>query len=235
MTKAYIGTELELFANATHWKAYVGRVLRPFVAGRVLDVGAGIGANTTFLHGERVACWTSLEPDPDLARRIADRIAAGALPRGCRAVTGTIRALPGEARYDTILYIDVLEHIAEDAAELAAASRHLAPAGHLIVLAPAHPFLFSPFDAAIGHCRRYRRADLLRLAPPGGRLVECRMLDSAGFFASLANRFLLAAAMPSERQIAFWDKLLVPLSRCLDPLLGYRFGKTVVAVWRAEG
>jgi hypothetical protein len=128
----------------------------------------------------------------------------------------------------------VLEHIADDAAELVDARRHLAAGGHLIVLAPAHQFLFSPFDAAIGHYRRYDRAGLVGLEPPGCVLAACRMLDSVGFFASLANRMLLSSAMPSRGQIAVWDKYLVPLSRSVDIALGYRFGKTVVAIWRAE-
>jgi hypothetical protein len=59
------------------------------------------------------------------------------------------------------------------------------------------------------------------------------MLDCAGFFASLANRLLLSKALPSPRQIAVWDRFLVPLSRRFDVLLGHRFGKTVVAIWRA--
>ena len=56
-------------------------------------------------------------------------------------------------------------------------------------------------------------------------------LDSIGLFASLANRFMLAAAMPSTRQIAFWDKVLVPVSRVLDNVTGHKFGKSIVVVW----
>jgi SAM-dependent methyltransferase len=230
----YVGGELELFAAATRWKSYVGRVLRRFIVGRVLEVGAGIGSNIPFLFNERVTGWTSLEPDPGLAGQIAARIAAGMLPRQCRVIGGTTDCLDAAARFDTILYIDVLEHIEADAAELARARRHLAPEGHLVVLAPAHNFLYSPFDAAIGHFRRYDRASLARLTPPDSVLVASLMLDSAGLFASLANRVLLARAMPSQRQIAIWDRFLVPISRRLDGPLRHRIGKTVVAVWRAR-
>jgi SAM-dependent methyltransferase len=229
----YVGSELELFAGAGHWKAYFSSVLRPFVAGRVLEVGAGIGANITFLCNDRVVDWTSLEPDPVLARRIAAQTGSGAMPSGCRVVTGTIEGLEQTAQFDAILYIDVLEHIADDAAELGRARGHLASLGHLIVLAPAHNFLFSRFDRAIGHHRRYDRTGLLAIAPPNLSLVKCAMLDCAGFFASLANRALLAQSLPTARQIAFWDDVLVPLSRRLDPVFGFRFGKTIVAVWRA--
>ncbi len=126
----------------------------------------------------------------------------------------------------------MLEHIADDAAELAAAANHLAPGGHLVVLGPAHQFLFSAFDEAIGHYRRYNSRSLAALTPIGCTLQHCCMLDAAGFFASLANAALLRAAAPSPRQIRLWDGVLVPISRVLDRVTAHRFGKTVVVVWR---
>jgi SAM-dependent methyltransferase len=203
-----------------------------FIHGRVLEVGAGIGANTRVLYSARVCEWTCLEPDPDLAGRIKGPRKRGDFPCCCRVVNGTIAALESAGPFDTIIYIDVLEHIADDRAELACAARLLSPQGCVIVLSPAHQFLFSPFDQAVGHYRRYSRATLRDLTPPDCVLQISIMLDSVGFFASMANRFLLSAPLPSKRQIAVWDKLLVPVSRVLDRITGYRFGKSVVAVWR---
>jgi SAM-dependent methyltransferase len=231
----YTGGELDLFAAATNWKRYVARLLAPHIGRRVLEVGAGIGTNTAFLAGPRVDEWLCLEPDPSLAGRIGQLVAAGALSPCCRVVGGTIAALGVGAAFDTILYLDVLEHIAADRSELADAARLLAAGGALAVLAPAHPFLFTPFDTAVGHYRRYTRASLRALAPPGCRLEALLMLDSAGFFASLANRLLLSAALPTPRQIAVWDKFLVPLSQAADRATRYRFGKSVLAIWRRTG
>jgi SAM-dependent methyltransferase len=231
MSYHYVGSELELFAAATNWKAYIAQVLGRFISGRVLEVGAGIGSNTAHLDNARVSEWTCLEPDPDLARLIGGRGQVGEVRATCRVVTGKIEDIDRAALFDTILYLDVLEHIAEDRAELARARHHLAAQGNLVVLAPAHQYLFSPFDAAIGHHRRYDRASLRARTPPGCRLDDFLMLDCAGFFASLANRLMLRAAIPSQRQIAVWDKLLVPISRRLDPLTGHKLGKTAVAVW----
>jgi len=239
MSYVYEGSELELFAEATNWKSYLGRVLRPFIRGRVLEVGAGIGSNIPFLHNARVSEWTALEPDEAMAARLAERIRAGGLPSPCRVLAATLpdlarRRADGSAEpgYDAILYIDVLEHIAEDAAETAAAATLLAPQGHLVTVSPAHPFLFTPFDAAIGHRRRYTRRSLMAAAPPQGQLVMLRMLDSGGFFASLGNRLLLKSSMPTRAQVRVWDKLLVPVSRVVDPLTGWCFGKTIAGVWQ---
>jgi SAM-dependent methyltransferase len=233
MSQAYAGSELALFAAATHWKRYVAAMLAPFIGARVLEVGAGIGSNIPYLQGGGVNDWLCLEPDAAMAARLSAAIAAGALPRACRVrAAGLAGVEPGEM-FDTILYLDVLEHIADDRGELVRAAHCLAPGGALIVLAPAHQFLFSPFDAAIGHYRRYSRAGLLGVAPPGLVPRRARMLDAVGFFASLANRMVLRSAQPTAREVALWDRAMVPLSRLIDPLLGYRFGKSVIAVWTA--
>ena len=157
MTRSYIGSELELFAAATHWKAYFSSLLAPFIGARVLEIGigAGIGSNILFLHTPTVRQWTSIEPDPNLARRITDRITLGELPDTCRVLVGTIESVEEMSRFNTVFYIDVIEHIADDAAQLNCAAGHLASDGNLVVLAPAHQFLFGEFDAAIGHHRRY--------------------------------------------------------------------------------
>lgn len=197
----------------------------------MLEVGAGIGSNIPYLRTSEVREWTSLEPDPDLARRIVDRPVAGEMPRTLNVVAGTIENIDAHRRYDTILYIDALEHIHDDGGELARAASLLAPGGNLVVLAPAHQFLFSPFDGAIGHWRRYSGTMLANLTPRGCRIRARLALDSAGFMASLANRLLLKASMPSRGQIAFWDRVLVPISRIVDGLTGRIFGKTVVMVW----
>lgn len=227
MTQHYQGGELDLFAAATCWKRYVGETLAPHIAGRVAEIGAGIGGNIRFLLNDRVTHWLAVEPDPALAARLGP----GVDPR-CSARCGSLADLDPGSRFDTILYIDVLEHIADDRGEFAHAAALLAPGGRLIVLAPAHGWLFSAFDAAIGHHRRYNRRSLLaRTAStlPG----ETFYLDSVGLLASLANRLLLRQSLPTPRQIAFWDGVLVPLSRRLDPLLGRRAGKTVVGIWTA--
>jgi hypothetical protein len=170
-----------------------------------------------------------------MAEGLARAIGEGRLPACCRAVGGTMADIPPGDRFDAIAYVDVLEHIQDDAAELARAAGHLTPGGRLVVLAPAHPWLYSPFDAAIGHHRRYTRASLSRVVPAGLARVTLRYLDAAGLLASAANRAVLRQRMPERRQLALWDGVLVPLSRVLDPLLGYRVGKSILGVWRAEG
>ena len=227
----YVGGELELFAAARRWKRYLHRQLRPFLGASVLEVGAGLGATTRVLCRQTHRRWVCLEPDAHLAAGIRDRLRDGSLPGCCEVRIGSTGSMPTE-RFDTILYIDVLEHIEDDRAELARAAQLLAPGGHLAVLSPAYQALYSEFDAAIGHYRRYTKASLLGAAPSDLVVVRAGYLDAVGALTSWANRVWLHQSTPTAAQIAFWDRWLVPVSRCVDPLIRYRVGRSILAIWR---
>lgn len=230
----YRGGELELFARATNWKDYVARACAPFLRGHVLEVGAGLGATTRHLvHGEHVREWTALEPDRELFALLEPATRELALRSGLpvHARAGVLADLPAEPGFDAILYVDVLEHIADDRGELHAAAARLAPRGHVVVLAPAHDALYSAFDAQVGHHRRYDKRSLRALGPAGATLVVLRYLDSVGLLASLANRVFLRRALPTARQIALWDGWMIPASRVLDRLSFGVLGKSILAVW----
>jgi SAM-dependent methyltransferase len=231
----YVGDELELFAEALNWKTYLSRQMAPYIGGRVLEVGAGIGKNIPLLFNDRVSHWLALEPDSRLAATILDDPGQIPFRQRTEVRVGTTNDLSDNETYNTILYIDVLEHIPDDGDEIVRAARHLAPGGHLIVLSPAHQFLFSPFDQAIGHVRRYDRRTLPALTPDGLRTAMVKMLDSAGFFLSLGNRLAMRSSMPTPGQIRLWDRVFVPISRVLDTVTAFRFGKSILVVWRSEG
>ncbi|TVP45615.1 MAG: class I SAM-dependent methyltransferase [Gemmatimonadales bacterium] len=234
---AYPGSELELFSQAVNWKGYLRDQIRGFLGPAVLEVGAGIGATTTALCRGEQERWVCLEPDPRMADGLRSRLRDRQLPACCEVAEGTTADLGDAGRdagaFDTVLYVDVLEHIEEDQEELRRASGLLAPGGHLVVLAPAHSFLFTEFDRAIGHFRRYGRSDLVGLEPPGLELAEARYLDSVGLFASLGNRLLLRSAMPTPSQIWLWDRVMVPASRITDRLTLGHLGKSVLVAWRS--
>jgi SAM-dependent methyltransferase len=232
MSYTYVGSELELFAAAINWKSYVRRQISPYLGRDVLEVGAGQGGTTRVLCDGRADRWLCLEPDASLAARLLSAVDDGDLPDCCRMRVGTLADLDDREDFDTILYMDVIEHIAEDRDELERASDRLCPGGHLIVLAPAHQWLFTPFDAAIGHNRRYAKRTLRAAGPAGMPLMRLAYLDAVGMLASLGNRLLLKSAVPTPGQIAVWDRLLVPFSRWIDPLVGYSIGKSVLAVWQ---
>jgi SAM-dependent methyltransferase len=226
----YIGEELELFQLAENWKRYFASRMAPFLKGEVLEVGAGLGANGPYLYRDNVKRWVALEPDSRLCEAYRRRQAEGKVPNRCELVQGTLESLPASEAFDAILYIDVLEHIEDDKAEFERAYNHLKPSGHLLVLCPAHNFLYSPFDKALGHFRRYNKRMYrgLSIRPP----YKLEYLDSAGMLASLANKLLLKQSYPNEKQIKLWDRVFVRLSRVIDPITFRTIGKSILGVWR---
>lgn len=227
----YIGTELDLFQHAHNWKRYFSSVLRPFVKGDVLDVGCGMGVNADHLWNPAVTAYTFLEPDPRLLAQVPAHVRTPALQHA-RRIQGTTADLPQGELFDTILYLDVIEHIEDSAAELQRAHDRLRTGGHLLILVPAFNYLYSPFDKAIGHFRRYDRRMLRSELPKGMVHVRMHYLDSMALFASLANKWFLGQSAPTLGQVLMWDRRIVPLSRVLDPLVFRSFGKSLVGISR---
>jgi SAM-dependent methyltransferase len=232
--RQYIGSELDLFAMAFNWKAYIRHQIGQYIKGHVLEVGAGIGETTKALINGHEARWTCLEPDQKLAERIAITFDSmpGGQSEGPEIIVGDIDNPACNRKFDTILYIDVLEHIENDKLEIKKAAQKLKRNGYLIVLAPAHQHLFSPFDTKIGHFRRYRQKRFIEISPADTNIVRIRYLDCIGCLASLGNKIILKAGTPSKNQIMMWDRLMVPLSRVFDFLFFYKLGKSIYSVWQ---
>ena len=225
----YPGKELALFEEARQWKRYLAEKIKPYISGTVLEVGAGISETTPYLLNSKVHSWLCLEPDPELYRIILQKTEDRP---GLETRLGTLADLSATEMFDTIVYIDVLEHIEEDREEMQRAATHLRPGGHLIVLSPAYPFLYSAFDKAIGHHRRYTRSALRRLRPAELEEKKIFHLESAGLLLLLMNRFLIRKTYPSKFTVKFWDRVLVPLSRVSDQLFFHSIGKTIIGIWQ---
>jgi len=225
----YIGSELELFSEAKNWKNYFSSKLKPYLQGNILEVGAGLGSNTHLLcHGYHEK-WVSLEPDYKLFKSLQMSIDFYGLSN-CITHNGTIDSLDKKERFDAILYIDVLEHIENDQAEVITASNYLKDGGHLLILAPAHQWLFTPFDQAIGHYRRYNKTMLKRIIPKEIEIEKLFYLDCIGMMASLVNKLLLKQSQPQLKQIKIWDNFMIPISQRIDPLINHSIGKTVILI-----
>ena len=221
---AYAGTDvLEIMAEARNYNAYLAalieRQLRPGM--RVLDFGAGVG--------------TFAEP---LARRAVDVICvetdAGQRERlieaGLQAFAGLDEIAPESL--DFVYTLNVLEHIADDAAAMRALADRLKPGGVLLVYVPAFEILYSAFDWHIGHLRRYRRNELAALAAGAGlRATRLCYADSAGFLAALLYRALgRHSGDISRRAIELFDRMVFPVSRLMDIALSQFFGKNLLLV-----
>ena len=231
MNEKYIGNELDLFKDAIRWKNYFSVKIKEYIKGDVLEVGAGIGANTEFLtkNNDRITSITCLEPDKKLCEEISINNAHKNLPIK-NIIAGTIINI--EETFDTIIYIDVLEHIEESKKEIELIKKRLNKNGHLIILVPAFNYLFSEFDLSIGHFRRYNKKMLRNEI--NKQLIEKQIfyLDSMGLIASIANKILLKKSTPSIANIKFWDNILVKISKITDRIILYKLGKSLIGIYQ---
>ena len=196
-------------AGAEAYNAWVVDRGAPWIRGRVLDVGAGIGTHTVRLLplAESVV---AVEPERELAEVLRQE-----LP-GLTIVEGDSSAVEGP--FDAIVCFNVLEHIADDEGSLERFHELLAPDGALLLLVPAHPALFGSLDRAFGHQRRYTKAGLAaKLARAGFVTEELRHVNPVGALGWLVQARILRREHIPRLGLAIYERL-VPALRAADPL-----------------
>jgi 2-polyprenyl-3-methyl-5-hydroxy-6-metoxy-1,4-benzoquinol methylase len=224
---------LSELSDAHNYNAWLFERGAPFLGQRVLDVGAGIGTFTTLAAG-RARSVTALEPDPVFAARLRERFES--VP-GVDVVQADVTDLDLSGRagtFDSIICFNVLEHVADD--ELALRRFHdlLAPGGSLLLLVPAHRWLVSPFDRAVGHERRYESAGLRTLVARAGFILrDVRYVNPVGAIGWLVSMRLRRRRDLPGAQVRAFDRL-VPLLRPLDRLR-LPFGQSIWVVAEKSG
>jgi SAM-dependent methyltransferase len=195
--------------GAEAYNAWLFERCLPYLGTCVLDAGAGIGTFTALAApGRRVV---AVEPDPAVLEPLRKRFEGR---DDVTVVEGTVEGVAGE--FDSVLCLNVLEHIADDRGTLRRFHDLLAPGGKLLLLVPAHPFLYGTIDRVVEHERRYRKRDLGRLLDESGFDVEeLRLVNPLGALGWLISARILRREHVPEGPLRFYDKL-VPVLRALD-------------------
>jgi SAM-dependent methyltransferase len=211
-------------AEAANYNAWLISRAATFVGGSILDFGAGLGTLTMEFAGSD-ADVVAVEPDAHYRRRLDREFS----DRQNVRIVSSLDKLEAEEKFDAVASFNVFEHIDDDRTVARRLIERLAPGGHMLVLVPAHRFLYGPNDESVGHCRRYSRADVVKLLEPLS-IVEARAvnpLGAIGWFA--AGRVLRRSDIPAG-PLRFYDRL-VPALRSLDRL-HIPFGLSIWAVGR---
>jgi SAM-dependent methyltransferase len=222
------GETLEIMEEAVNYNRFLLSMVRSIAkpGDRIVDIGAGIGTFAIALarEGYRVHC---VEPDA----RQAAVVANAGVP-----VVATLGEIEDHS-LDFVYALNVLEHIDDDRGAIRQWREKLKPLGRMLVYVPAYQVLYSSFDRKVGHFRRYRKRELIaKVAQAGFLVMDARYVDSLGFFAALWFRFFGDDAGRINRQaLVLYDRLVFPLSRLCDVLVGPLFGKNVVVVASAKG
>jgi SAM-dependent methyltransferase len=165
--------DLEQLKKARGLTNWMFAQFQPFVTGRVLEIGAGIGTFSELLLRQPVSDVVLMEPYPGCVEVLSRSFS------GTSGVEVVAESLPDSptlrqqgASFDFVLCQNVLEHIEDDGAALQAMADSLKPGGRLGLLVPAHPRLFGNLDRAYGHYRRYTKPVLGRLIEKTGMEID---------------------------------------------------------------
>jgi SAM-dependent methyltransferase len=220
-------TTLERLAAARKYNRWLTDRLQGWVGRRVLEIGAGLGSMSEFILDREHVVLS--DTDPYYLARLRQRF--GGLPRvriaELRLPAGD-SALAAE-RLDTLICLNVLEHVADDVGSLAAMRPLVAPGGRLVLLVPSLPSIYGTLDEALGHVRRYTPTELRgKYRRTGWRMVHLEYFNLAGvpgwwFTGRVLKRRLIPAS-----SLGLYDAL-VPLFR-LERFLPWRVGQSLIAI-----
>jgi SAM-dependent methyltransferase len=222
----YIGKELLLFQGAHNWKKYLFQEIHRFIGFQKLciEIGSGIVTNARFIS-QFSEEYIGVEPDKEMVK-----IAMENFPTLNFINSNLKDFIPRmESGVNVVLLIDVLEHIKNDNQAIKVVMDSLKPNSFLVVLVPAHQLLFSKFDKSVGHYRRYSRSSISNLFSDFKVELKIRELDSIGFCLAFISKYLNPHSEMNYIKVAIWN-LLIPISRLLDSILLYRFGKSLLLI-----
>jgi SAM-dependent methyltransferase len=226
------GGEILLRLNrAPRFSRWMADVIRPYTGSRVLEIGAGIGNLTMHLVPRNVYWATDLNPEylGTLERLRTNR----PYLRIAHVDATDGSSFPAEQSFDTVIFLNVLEHLADDAGALRNVYAALENGGTAVVLVPSGPELFGTLDEVLGHCRRYTEKQLIEVGQAVGFTVE-RILkfNRTGVIAWWLNGKILRRRTFGLVQIRLLNSL-TPLFRVLDPWLPLP-PLSLIAIFRKE-
>ena len=228
----YGAWDLEALADIPNYQEWIVSAFRPYLGGDAVDIGAGLGALSKRLL-PHVARLDLVEPAANLVHRLEEEFGgrqnATIVPK---TVEDYLADAPEDSKDNAIL-VNVFEHIENDAAAMAGLFRLLRPGGHLLMFVPALAMLFSAMDTALGHFRRYDRAELATLAGGTGfEVISARYFDALGVIPWWVVYTLGGKTRFDPGLSKLYDRLAVPVGRALEAVISPPVGKNVVLVAR---
>ena len=169
----------------------------------------------------------AVEPDPAYCRRHRAQFPSH------EVLEGTAAAVPPDSSWDSVLSINVLEHIRDDETELKRYARLLRDrCGALCLFVPARPEIYAPIDKDFGHFRRYTRTELRsKLTTAGFEVHQLHYFNFVGYFAWWLNFCLLKKRAFEREKVRLFDRMIFPVTNTLESkVLRPPFGQSLVVI-----
>ncbi len=212
--------------------------VEPYMNGRILEIGSGIGNISSTLLKRGVSLYLS-----DYSREYHEFLRHNFAGKpGIKGIFNIDLAGGDFASrhadllesFDTIFALNVIEHIGDDQLAVANCCRLLKPGGRLLLLMPAYPAFYNRLDKELGHYRRYTRQTMTALMSPHLRVERTWHFNLAGIFGWWLFGSVLGKRKIDKGQMSAFNKG-VPLFRLADRLIRRRIGLSIIAVGKKQG
>jgi len=219
---------LEDLRSAVNYRAWLAELADPWLGDDPLEIGSGLG-DYAELWARPGRLVTVSEADPGRLRDLRNRFAG----RADVAVRELAVPITGVAGYSAVVALNVIEHVEDDIAGLRSFAGLLRPGGRVVLVVPAFQFAMSDFDREIGHFRRYRvRSMTEALGAAGLRPIQVRYVNSLGLLGWFVVIRLLRGRPREGPVLSTYDRVVVPVLRCVERMVRAPFGQSVLAVAR---
>ena len=218
------GFWLEELGKARSFNFWVADLIAPSIRGDVLEIGCGTG-NFTGLIARHASSVVAVDLDAEYITTARQRWKDDRRVsfRCCDATTEGWKS-----EFDTIVLLDVLEHVQDDVDFLRSLRRALRPAGTLVVKVPSGDWLYGTMDRAIGHYRRYSKKTLRSaLTNAGWRDSRSFYFNRLGVLGWWLNGRVLKRVTPPATQVMTIE-MLVPILRQAERLVPLPFGLSLI-------
>jgi 2-polyprenyl-3-methyl-5-hydroxy-6-metoxy-1,4-benzoquinol methylase len=230
MNPEYTVRDQERMMAATRYFAWQSRLAKRESGSRIVEVGCGIGNFTAMIQDRELIVAIDVETSCIEKHQQRFRDCPNIHAQVMDACAPEFQSLASK-RPDSVVCLNVLEHIEDDRLALSNMASILGPGGKVILIVPAFKGLYGPIDANLGHYRRYGRRELAALAARAGLKVRrLNYMNSVGFVGWWMNARVLPRQAQSESQIMIFDRLIVPVMSRIESVVRPPFGQSIFAV-----
>lgn len=235
MTKKveYVGKDLEAMSFAVNYHKWILDEFRPFLGKRLVEVGAGTGSFSELLLEESIESLTVIEPSEmfDFLKQNVSQTDKADVKLFQNIFANVCDQIASEQKPDSILYINVLEHIEDDSFELSKIHQTLADNGKCFIFVPALMSLYGEFDRKIGHFRRYSKTELEEKCKKAGfKIIKSKYFDLSGIIPWWIKYKLFKSDSLESGAVTLYDKIAIPFISRFEKIIPAIVGKNILLI-----
>jgi len=221
----YEGKDLESMSFAQNYHNWIYENIATQLGTKIAEIGSGVGNFTEFLLRNDHARIDAYEPctKMHLNNKFYKHPRVNCINSNFELVSKNYHD-----QYDSVVFINVLEHIQQDSDAIKKAYKIIRRGGNLIIFVPALQFLYSNFDRSIGHYRRYQKSELTKLVQNASfKIISCEYFDSIGIIPWFVFMKVMRRGL-SSRNTFTYDTFVVPWLKIVEKIISPPLGKNLL-------